>query len=333
MAQGAYLSLENENIVMSIDHEARGKYPIRIFESIVCFGSMMISPPLMGACAAGGVPISFFTGQGRFIARVDGPVRGNVLLRREQYRAADDTSASLKIARTVLAAKIANGRSVLMRFARETPDTAAEARVRAAASDMAVSARSLACAASIDELRGIEGDSARSYFSVFDDMITAQKGVFKFAGRSRRPPMDAVNAMLSFVYSMLAHDIASALEGVGLDPCVGFLHRDRPGRPSLALDIMEEFRANTADRLVLSLINRHQVDPSGFRTGPEGAVTMDDETRRTVVSAWQEKKQDALTHPFIGEKMHAGLVPHMQARLLARYIRGDINEYPPFVKR
>lgn len=333
MTQGSWLSLENENIVLSVDREIRGRFPIKIFESIACFGNVIATPPLMGFCADHGVPISFMTENGRFLARVDGPVRGNVLLRRRQYRSADDEEVSVRLARSVLTAKLANSRSVLMRFARETSNDDASRGARAVCDEIAISARSIDAARSLDELRGIEGDAARAYFSAFDDMIVAQKDSFKFNGRSRRPPTDAVNAMLSFVYSMLAHDVESALEGVGLDPCVGFLHRDRPGRPSLALDIMEEFRANTADRLVLSLINRKQVDPSGFETTPGGAVNMSDETRKAVVAAWQERKQEAITHPFTGEKMHAGLVPHIQARLLARHIRGDIAEYPPFVKR
>lgn len=333
MTQGAWLSLENENIVMSVERETLFRSPLRSFESVVCFGNVMVTPPLMGYCSDNGIPISFFTEQGRFLARVDGPVRGSVILRRKQYRAADDQQASLCIAKNILAAKVANSRSVVMRFARETSDKTASERARAASSDMAVSAASIDTAKSLDELRGVEGDAARSYFSVFDDMIVAQKDLFKFSGRTRRPPTDEINAMLSFLYSILAHDITSALEGTGLDPCVGFLHRDRPGRPSLALDMMEEFRAHTVDRLVLSMINRKQIDVSGFEHGPGGSVKMADDTRRAIVKAWQERKQEELTHPFTGEKMRAGLVPHIQARLLARHLRGDIAEYPPYFKR
>ena len=331
MTQGAWLSLDGECVVLHVEKEEKAKYPVHLFESIVCFGKVNATPPLMGFCASKGVPISFFTERGRFLARVDGPVRGNVLLRRQQYRLADDAEASLSIARNVLTAKIANSRSVLMRFARESDDEEAAARVRGASDYLAMTAADIVHVKSADALRGKEGDAARCYFDVFDDMIVAQKDDFKFAGRSRRPPMDEVNAMLSFVYSMLAHDVASALEGVGLDPAVGYLHRDRPGRPGLALDLMEEFRPWLADRLVLSLINRRQVDASGFSKSENGAVEMDDETRKTVVVSWQERKQEGLTHPFLDEKMSIGLLPHMQARLLARHIRGDLAVYPPFV--
>lgn len=331
MAQGAWLSLDGECVVMHVDKEEKLKRPVHLFESIVCFGRVNATPPLMGFCASKGVPISFFTERGRFLARVDGPVRGNVLLRRQQYRMADDEASSLSIARNVLTAKIANSRGVLMRFARETNDEVASSRVRGAVDYLAVVASDIAHVKSGDVLRGKEGEAARNYFDVFDEMIVAQKESFVFSSRSRRPPMDEVNAMLSFVYSILAHDMASALEGVGLDPAVGYLHRDRPGRPGLALDLMEEFRSWLADRIVLSLINRKQVEASGFTKSENGAVEMNEETRKTLISAWQERKQDSLTHPFLGEKMQIGLVPHIQARLLARHIRGDLAEYPPFV--
>lgn len=329
--QGTWLSLDGECVVINLEREVLMKIPLHLLESIACFGRVNATPPLMGSCAKRGVLLSFFTENGRFLARVDGPVRGNVLLRREQYRIADDLTRSAAIARSALLAKIANGRNVLLRFARESAEGDGVSQVQSAATYLGMIARDMGEQDSLDTLRGKEGDAARSYFSVFDHLIVAQKEAFKFADRSRRPPTDRVNAMLSFVYSMLAHDVSSALEGVGLDPAVGYLHRDRPGRPSLALDIMEEFRPWLADRLVLTLINRRQVEGGGFKETESGAVEMDEPTRKTVIAAWQERKQGELTHPYTGEKMQVGIVPHVQARLLARHIRGDLEEYPPFV--
>lgn len=329
--QGAWLSLDGECVVVKLERETLKKIPIHLLESIACFGRVNATPPLMGFCAKQGVLLSFFSENGRFLARVDGPVRGNVLLRREQYRIADDMARSAAIARNILLAKISNARNVLLRFAREAGESDDTSAVKSAAVYLATIVRDMGERDALDTLRGREGDAARTYFSVFDNLIVAQKEDFKFADRSRRPPTDRVNAMLSFIYSMLAHDATSALEGVGLDPAVGYLHRDRPGRPSLALDIMEEFRPWLADRLVLSLINRRQVEPGGFRQTESGAVEMDEETRKAVIKAWQERKQDELTHPFTGEKMQIGMLPHVQARLLARHIRGDLEQYPPFV--
>jgi CRISPR-associated protein Cas1 len=283
----------------------------------------------MGFCAQKGVHIAFFSEHGRFLARVDGPVRGNVLLRRQQYRLADDEKATSHIARSVLVGKIANSRAVLMRAARENERE--NAALVSAVKYLGGTVQDLEKNSSLDVLRGKEGDAARCYFNVFNHLILAQKEHFRFTDRNRRPPMDKVNALLSFVYSLLAHDMASALEGVGLDPAVGYLHRERPGRPSLALDLMEEFRSWFADRLVLSLINLQKIRPEGFVQSENGAVTMDEVTRKTVIAAWQERKQDELTHPYIGEKMMIGLLPHVQARLLARHIRGELESYPPFV--
>lgn len=329
----AWLSLDGECVSVSVEREQIRKFPLILFDSIVCFGGVGATPHLMGYCAKAGIPISFFGENGRYLARVDGPVRGNVVLRRRQYRMADDAAASFAIARAVVAAKITNTRNTMMRSARETDDEADAERVRAAAREITAIASGMTEGCSLDALRGIEGAVARVYFSIFDTMITAQKEHFRFAGRTRRPPTDAVNTMLSFVYSLLANDIASALEGVGLDPCVGYLHKDRPGRASLALDMMEEFRPWLADRVVLTLIGRQQVAPDGFSVRENGAVAMNDETRRTLIAAWQERKQEALMHPFVGEKMKIGLIPHIQARLLARHIRGDIECYPPFIHR
>ena len=327
--QGAWLSQDGENVVVHLDRQTSRKFPLHLFESIVCFGRVNATGPLMGFCGRKGVPISFLSENGRFLARVDGPVRGNVLLRRQQYRIADDKEGTLSIAKSVLIGKVGNTRAVLMRTVRDNPDRDMQHPTNAVRY-LAEKFEELKRAGSVETLRGLEGDAAQTYFGVFNAMILNQKESFKFTGRSRRPPLDKVNALLSFIYSMLAHDIASALEGVGLDPAVGFLHKERPGRPSLALDIMEEFRSWLADRLVLSLINLKQVRPDNFITSESGAVIMDDETRKTVISAWQKRKQDELTHPFLGEKMQIGLLPHMQARLLARHIRGELEVYPPY---
>ncbi|MDR2175739.1 MAG: type I-C CRISPR-associated endonuclease Cas1c [Synergistaceae bacterium] len=327
--QGAWLSQEGENIVVHLDKENSKPFPVHLFESVVCFGRVSATAPLMGFCAQRGVHISFFSEHGRFLARVDGPVRGNVLLRRQQYRLADDEKATLHIARSVLIGKIANSRVVLMRAARENEGESAA--LASAAKYLGGTAQDIEKTSSLDVLRGKEGDAARCYFDVFNQLILAQKEHFRFTDRNRRPPVDKINALLSFVYSLLAHDAASALEGVGLDPAVGYLHRERPGRPSLALDLMEEFRSWFADRLVLSLINLRKIRPEDFTQSESGAVTMGDATRKTVIAAWQERKQDELTHPYTGEKMMIGLLPHVQARLLARHIRGELESYPPFV--
>lgn len=328
--QGSWLSLGGENIVVHLDKETTKSFPIHLFESVACFGRVNATPPLMGFCAQRGVLISFFSQHGRFLARVDAPVRGNVLLRRRQYRLADDESATANIARCTLIGKIANSRAVLMRSAREDGREDCPA-LTSAICHLGNVARDLKKVCSLNALRGMEGDAARVYFEVFDHLILSQKEFFQFTDRNRRPPMDRVNALLSFVYSLLTHDVTSALEGVGLDPAVGYLHRDRPGRPSLALDLMEEFRSWLSDRLVLSLINLNQIRAQGFVQSESGAVTMDEETRKIVISAWQKRKQDALIHPYTGEKMAIGFLPHMQARLLARHIRGELENYPPFV--
>jgi CRISPR-associated protein Cas1 len=327
--QGAWLSQEGENIVVHLDRENSKHFPVHLFESVVCFGRVSATAPLMGFCARRGVHISFFSEHGRFLARVDGPVRGNVLLRRQQYRLADDEKAVSHIARSVLIGKIANSRAVLMRAAREGGRENAE--LISAVKYLGGTVQDLEKTSSLDALRGKEGDAARCYFDVFNHLVLTQKEHFRFTDRNRRPPMDRINALLSFVYSLLAHDVTSALEGVGLDPAVGYLHRDRPGRPSLALDLMEEFRSWLADRVVLSLINLQKIRPEGFAQSESGAVTMDEATRKSVIAAWQERKQDELTHPYIGEKMMIGLLPHVQARLLARHIRGELESYPPFV--
>ena len=301
---GTWLSLRNNNVVVKIDGVEKNAVNIGILESILCFGQVNATFPLMGYCAEHGVNFAFFGENGKFLGRVQGPVHGNVLLRRGQYRIADDDAQAASIVRCVLLGKLANTKAALRRFMRDhPPEGEAGEKFRAAVSTV----------------------------DVFDGMILHQKEGFKFAGRTKRPPLDAVNAMLSFVYVLLANDAEAALEGVGLDPAVGFLHKDRSGRSSLALDLMEEFRPWLADRLVLSMINKQQVKPENFRTTESGAVTMDDGARKKILSEWHDRKQDEITHPYTGEKMPLGMVPHMQAMLLARRIRGDMKEYPPFV--
>ena len=330
--QGTWLSLEGETIVVSVEREVKQKLPIHNIGGIICFGQVGASPPLLGFCASRGVAVSFMTEYGRFLARMDGPVRGNVLLRRQQYRLADSPEECAKIARSALIGKVLNSRLVLQRAAREGEDTNADS-LNDAIRYLATTLKDFNKPLTLETMRGLEGDAARHYFEAFDDLILVQKSDFKFTDRNRRPPTDNVNAMLSFVYSLLAHEVVAALEGVGLDPAVGFLHRDRPGRPSLALDLMEEFRSWLADRLVLTLINRREVTGGQFVKSESGAVEMDKDTRKSLLLAWQNRKKDELTHPFLQEKVSIGLIPHIQASLLARYIRGDIDAYPPFVWR
>lgn len=296
-------------------------------------GHTTCSAPLLGMCCEHGVGISYLSEQGRFLARVTGPVSGNVLLRRQQYKMSDGSAAALAIVRAILTAKIANSRSVLLRSAREAQGEGREQPLRNAAQRMASALHDVFEAASIDEARGHEGLAGQVYFSAFNAMIGNPDERFEFHGRSRRPPLDRVNAMLSFVYALLRHDIESALEVVGLDPAVGFLHTDRPGRPSLALDLMEEFRSALADRVVLSLINKRQINPAGFRIIESAGVEMDDGTRKQIVAAWQTRKQEEIEHPFLKEKIAIGLIPYSQAMLLGRFIRGGLDAYPAFFWR
>lgn len=329
--QGSYLAREGETVLVRVGGETKLRMPIHTLGSIICFGQVSCSPPLMGFCAERNVAISFLSERGRFFARVEGPVSGNVLLRREQYRRADDPEISAEFARAMVIAKIANCRTVLLRAARDRPEDEGAEKLSEAADRLAQHLKSLENPVPLDTVRGKEGDAARRYFDVFDHLITSQKKHFFFLERSRRPPLDNMNALLSFLYTILAHDVAAALEGVGLDPAVGYLHRDRPGRPGLALDIMEEFRPYLADRLALSLVNRQQIKGKGFRRTETGAVLMDDATRKEVLVAYQKRKQEEIQHPFLGEKVAIGLLPHVQALLLARCLRGDLDGYPPFL--
>lgn len=329
--QGAFLSKDGQAVDVRVDRESRLRVPIINIGAIVCFGQVSASPQLMAMCAEAGVAVTFLTEYGRFLARVTGFTPGNVLLRREQYRRADDPERTLGVARNIVAAKIANSRTVLMRAVRDYPELSGRAELDSATARLARDGMHAREAGELDVLRGIEGDSASTYFGVFNHLITAQRDDFVFRGRSRRPPLDAVNALLSFLYSMLINDARSACEASGLDAAVGYLHRDRPGKPGLALDLVEEFRPFLADRLALSLINLQQVRPQGFVTAESGGVTMDDATRKVVLTAYQERKQGVITHPYLGEKTTVGLLVHLQARLLARHLRGDLDAYPPFI--
>jgi len=329
--QHAYLHKEGESVVVKVNGENRLRIPVHTLDGIVCFGAVSISPFLMFHCASSNVTISFMSEHGKFLARIHGPITGNVLLRREQYRMADLPEQASKIATNLLLGKLANSRAVLRRTIRDHTNRMDTKALQTAEMRLTGYLKQLKRNCSLDELRGIEGDAASVYFGVFDCLIMAQREEFNFKSRNRRPPLDPVNALISFVYTLLVHDCRSALEGVGLDPYVGYLHVDRPGRPSLALDIMEEFRSFLADRLVLSLINRRQINIKDFRKSESGAILLNDEGRKKVLVAWQKRKQDELTHPFTNEKIKTGLLTHMQARLLSRHLRGDLDGYPPFI--
>lgn len=329
--QGAYLHQKGETVCVTLKRETKMRIPLLNLQGIVCFGRVSCSPPLLAVCGSRNIGVSFLSEQGRFWARSEGPVCGNVLLRRQQYRWADDPFHSARLARALVAAKIANSRGVFLRANRERTEPCAP--LSDAAQDLGVQLGRLKNAADLDTVRGIEGHAAHVYFTQFDQLILQQKSDFFFHERSRRPPLDALNALLSFLYTLLAHDVSSALETVGLDPAVGFLHRDRPGRPGLALDLMEEFRSFFADRLAVSLINLRQIKGSGFVKTETGTIWMDDETRRTVLQAYQKRKQEEMIHPYLNEKAPIGLLPFLQAQLLSRHIRGDLEAYPPFLWR
>ena len=326
--QGTYLHKEGEAIVVRVDEDQKVKLPIHNIESIVCFGNVMCSPYLLGHCAENNVSVSFLTEYGRFLGRVTGPVNGNVLLRREQYRWAD-SEKSVAAACFFLTGKILNSKAVLRRFVRDN-QTEENNNVKDAAISISNNQKKIENINSLEELRGIEGQTANIYFGVFNNLILHNKADFSFSTRNKRPPLDRVNAMLSFTYVLLMHDIRATLETVGLDPAVGFLHRDRPGRYGLALDLMEEFRSFFADRLVLSLINRKQISHKDFRVTESGAVLLNEKGRKTLITAYQNKKAEEIYHPFIEEKCTFGRLFHIQAMLLARWIRGDIDGYPPF---
>lgn len=326
----SYLSLDGENVVVLKDKTELGRIPLHNLEGIVSFGYTGASPALMGACAKRNVYLAFMTQNGKFLARVVGESRGNVTLRKAQYRISDDVKESTEIARNFILGKVFNARWVIERATRDYPMRLDVEKLKNKSIFLKNSLKSVSECQTMEEIRGYEGEAASVYFGALDDLILHQKDEFYLRSRNKRPPMDNVNAMLSFVYTLLASNVGSALETVGLDAYVGFLHRDRPGRISLALDLMEELRSVYADRFVLSLINKRIVESGGFVKKEDGAVMMTDQTRKTILSAWQAKKQETITHPFLDEKVEWGLVPYVQAMLLARYIRGDLDEYPPF---
>ncbi len=330
--EDAYLAKDGLNLTVRIDGEVRLRVPVHTIGGVVCFGRVNASTPALSLCAEQGVSVSFCNRSGRLLAKVSGFTPGNVLLRRDQYRTSDDDDRSLAIAAPMVAAKIANARTTLLRAGRDhgDPDDA----LASCTARLAHAARGTMRAKDLDELRGIEGEAAADYFKVLDHLVTLpepDRADFLMTGRTRRPPLDRFNALLSFLYAMLAHDARSACEAAGLDPAVGFLHRDRPGRPSLALDLMEELRSMLCDRLALSLINRRQIGASGFEVLESGPVRMSDETRRAVVIAYQKRKQEEITHPYLQEKTTLGLVVHIQARLLSRVIRCELDTYPAFI--
>jgi CRISPR-associated protein Cas1 len=337
----SYLSKEGDTVVVKKGDEKLVQLPIHTIGQIACFGfTIMFSPPLMAFCAENGVSVAWLSEGGKFLGRVEGPVKGNVLLRRAQFRMADDAQKALETAKCIVAAKINNSRMNLQRFLRNQqnrPDGQSsqekETEIRNQCNHLTDLLSEVERCKDMDRLRGVEGDAAFGYFNVFDHLIVQQKEHFQFKGRSRRPPMDRVNALLSFVYTLLVFDVRSALETAGLDPYVGFLHADRPGRPSLALDLMEEFRAPFADRIVLNLINRKQVNAEGFTLHGTGEVEMTAECRKELIVVYQNRKKETLVHPFLEESMEIGLVFHNQARLLARFIRGDLDFYPAMIWR
>ncbi|MFM9973779.1 MAG: type I-C CRISPR-associated endonuclease Cas1c [Beijerinckiaceae bacterium] len=331
--EGAYLRKDGENVVVEIEQKERLRVPLHKLGSIAPIGRVSLSTGLMAALVDKGIAVTHFSEHGRFMARVEGPVSGNVLLRRDQFRAHESEPASAKLAAAIVAAKASNQRAVLQRALRDHGDLDVEktAAIQRVVDSLGNSARACLKPRPLDEVRGIEGEAARGYFGVFDHLIRAKEPSFRFTIRSRRPPLDAVNALLSFLYTLLTHDCRSALEGVGLDPAVGFLHRLRPGRPSLALDLIEELRPHLADRLALSMLNRGELCAGDFRSFDNGAVLLGDEARKRVLIAWQERKRDEIEHPFMKEKTAIGLLPHIQAQLLAKAVRGDLDGYPPMI--
>ena len=330
-SEDIYLSLEGENVLANRDREVVARYPLHTLQTIVSFSYSGASPALMGACAEKRIGLAFCTPRGKFLARVCGESNGNVLLRRKQYRIADDPRQSCTVARYMIFGKLSNSAASIQRTLRDHAPRVENCGLEEAAGHIRKLLPQVLEVPDMEALRGLEGVGAAAYFGVFDHMLLNRKGDFFFRGRSRRPPLDRVNAMLSFAYSLLAHDCASALESVGLDPYVGFLHRDRPGRESLALDLMEELRPCMADRFVLTLVNNRMVRPEDFQAQDSGAVLLTDEGRKKFLKAWQERKRDTLTHPYLNEKMSWGLIPYVQALLLARYLRGDLDAYPPFL--
>lgn len=329
--EDAYLTLDGENVVVRRDGLELGRVPLHTLESILCFSYRGASPALMGACAERGIGFSFFSRKGRFLAGVCGEQRGNVLLRKAQYNWSEDAEKSLTVAQSFIVGKLYNSRWVLERVVRDHGLRIDADAVKGASRKIDASMRAAATCETMDSLRGIEGDAAAEYFGVFDQLVLRDKETFHFSGRVRRPPTDPINAMLSLFYTVLAFDCASALEGVGLDPYIGFMHADRPGRRSLALDLMEELRPVFVDRFILSSVNNRVIVADHFEKRESGEVRLNEDGRRALFGAWQDRKKEIIVHPFLKEKIPRGLVPHVQSLLLARYIRGDLDGYPPFL--
>lgn len=331
---GSYLHLDNDTVRIEVERETKLRVPLHHLQAIVSLGDILISPALIGRCAHDGISMTLLDRNGRFRARIEGPVNGNVLLRKTQFETSSAPAAALNLARNIVAGKLRNSRTVLQRGAREARIDADRAVLDAAVLKFNASLRAVTVCDDIDALRGIEGEAARTYFNAINQILRPDaREAFAIDGRSRRPPRDRLNALLSFLYTLLTHECRSALETVGLDPQVGFLHVLRPGRPALALDLVEEFRSILADRLALTLINRAQLKAGDFRVAEGGAVLMNDDVRRTVSIAWQEKKQETLIHPLLNTEVPVGLLPQLQARLLARTLRGDTEAYLPFLAR
>lgn len=328
--EDAYLSLNGETIEVNFPNDVKKNIPLHTLDSIVCFSYKGASPALMGKCAENQIRLSFYSPRGRFLASVLNNENGNVLLRRTQYRVADSPCESLDLAKNMIYGKLYNSKYVLHRVMRDHPLQVDCSAITKSCENISRYMKDIQSTDSPDVLRGIEGNAASEYFSIFDEMILQNKSDFKFNGRNRRPATDNVNALLSFAYSLLANDCASALQGVGLDPYVGFLHTDKPGRKSLALDLEEELRSVFADRFVLYLINNRIISGNDFIYQESGAVLLTDDSRKKFLSEWQKRKKDIITHPFLEEKIEWGLVPHVQSLLLARFLRGDIDGYPPF---
>jgi CRISPR-associated protein Cas1 len=333
MTPGAYARLDGEAVRVDANGERLLQAPLLQLSSLVLFEGCSLSAPLLCRCAAEGREVTFLDFAGRFLARVVGPTSGNVLLRKAQYEAQADVARTLAIARPIVAGKIKNARQTLLRAAREVRSPEAAARLQEQTNALATYLGSLPEMETLDEVRGVEGQAAAGYFSVFGAMLTRGKAEFAFAARTRRPPRDRVNALLSFLYSLLTNDCVGAAEGAGLDPQFGFLHALRPGRPALALDLMEEFRSFFADRLALTLINRRQLEPDHFEERPGGSVLLTAEGRKVVLKAYQERKREEVTHPLLQAKLPLGLLPHVQARILARHLRGEMPVYLPYAVR
>lgn len=330
-SENSYLGLDGENIVVYDEKKEIGRVPLHNLDGVVTFGYRGTSPSLMGACAERNISLCYLSPQGKFLARVTGKTKGNVLLREQQYMSCKDEKISLQIAKNCILGKVYNARWVLERAIRDHGMQIDQEGVKKASLQLKSSLDLIQKAESKEQLRGYEGEAASIYFGVFNELILQQKKEFTFSGRNKRPPQDNVNAMLSFVYTLLTNQITSALETVGLDPCVGCLHTERPGRVSLSLDLIEELRAVYADRFVLSLINKKIVSHKNFTKKENGAVLMDDELRKKLLVEWQNKKKEVITHPFLKEKVEWGMVPYVQAMLLARYLRGDLDGYPVFL--